>query len=64
MTIVRSFAAFALLAATASAYDVQSLTPENYEEITDGKTVFLKFFAPWVSSAHKYFFGMLMRILV
>jgi hypothetical protein len=33
-------------AATAAA-DVPSLTPENYDELTAGKTVFLKFFAPW-----------------
>jgi hypothetical protein len=35
-------------AATASA-SVPSLTPDNYDELTDGKTVFIKFFAPWVS---------------
>lgn len=34
------------LAATVSA-DVPSLTPDNYAEMTDGKTVFIKFFAPW-----------------
>ena len=32
--------------ATASAFDVISLTPDNYDELTDSKTVFLKFFAP------------------
>jgi hypothetical protein len=44
------FSAAVLLSAlaTAAAYDVPSLTPENYDELTDGKTVFLKFFAPWV----------------
>jgi hypothetical protein len=26
---------------------VPSLTPDNYDELTAGKTVFLKFFAPW-----------------
>jgi hypothetical protein len=31
--------------------DVLSLTPDNYDELTAGKTVFLKFFAPWVSLA-------------
>jgi hypothetical protein len=45
---------FALVAALsyfscAEAYDVAQLTVENYDELTDGKTVFLKFFAPWVS---------------
>jgi hypothetical protein len=34
------------LATTANA-SVPSLTPDNYDELTDGKTVFLKFFAPW-----------------
>lgn len=42
-------------AAGAAAHDVPSLTPENYDEITDGKTVFIKFFAPWVSS-HEHLF--------
>ena len=44
------FSAALLLAfaASASAFDVPSVTPENYDELTDGKTVFLKFFAPWV----------------
>ena len=48
--VTMRFALSALLAfaATASAYDVVSLTEENYAELTDGKTVFLKFFAPWV----------------
>jgi len=46
---MRFSAAFLLaFAASASAFDVPSLTPENYDEMTDGKTVFLKFFAPWV----------------
>jgi hypothetical protein len=44
-----SLAAILAFAASASAYDVVSLTAENYDELTDGKTVFLKFFAPWVS---------------
>jgi hypothetical protein len=44
---------FALVAALsylacAEAYDVVQLTADNYDELTDGKTVFLKFFAPWV----------------
>ena len=36
----------ALAAATANA-SVASLTPDNYDSLTDGKTVFIKFFAPW-----------------
>lgn len=44
----------ALLVAAASA-DVLSLTDANYEELTSGKPVFIKFFAPWCeSSQHKY----------
>jgi len=39
------------LAATVNGYDVASLTPENYDTLTDGKTVFIKFFAPWVSGS-------------
>lgn len=37
----------ALAAASASAAAVPSLTPDNYDSMTDGKTVFIKFFAPW-----------------
>jgi len=37
-----------LLALTAiSTAAVPSLTPDNYDALTDGKTVFIKFFAPW-----------------
>ena len=39
-----------LTVAAAAAADVPSLTPENFSEMTDGKTVFIKFFAPWVST--------------
>ena len=45
----------ALLVAAASA-DVLSLTDANYEELTAGKPVFIKFFAPWCESS-KYFFN-------
>jgi len=41
-----SLTLLALTAATASAA-VPSLTPDNYDAMTDGKTVFIKFFAPW-----------------
>jgi hypothetical protein len=41
-----SLTLLALAAATANAA-VPSLTPDNYAELTDGKTVFIKFFAPW-----------------
>jgi len=35
-----------LIAASAHAA-VQQLTPQNFREMTAGKTVFIKFFAPW-----------------
>lgn len=38
-----------LVAPSATASDVTTLTPDNYEEVTDGRTLFVKFFAPWVS---------------
>ena len=36
-----------LLLAFASLTSAIELTPENYEDQTAGKSVFLKFFAPW-----------------
>ena len=42
-----SLSIIALAAASVSAGKVPSLTPENYDAMTDGKTVFIKFFAPW-----------------
>jgi hypothetical protein len=42
--------ALALLATAAGAFDVPSLNPDNYDELTEGKTVFLKFFSPGVRS--------------
>ena len=42
------FATLALFASTVTASAVPSLTPDNYDKLTEGKTVFLKFFAPWV----------------
>ncbi len=36
----------ALVAASSSAAPIE-LTTDNFHEVTDGKTVFIKFFAPW-----------------
>ena len=44
-----SAAALLSALATATAFDVISLTPDNYDEMTAGKAVFIKMFAPWVS---------------
>lgn len=49
MTFATTASLISALAAVSGAADVPSLTSNNYKEMTDGKTVFLKFFAPWVS---------------
>lgn len=41
-----SIAVALALAASVNA-EVPSLTPDNFDEMTDGKTVFIKYFAPW-----------------
>jgi hypothetical protein len=52
-TMMMRLSLLALFVAATSAYDVPSLTPENYDALTEGKTVFLKFFAPWVSDRRR-----------
>lgn len=41
---ITSVALVGLFAASVSAVE---LTPDNFDSVTAGKTVFLKFFAPW-----------------
>ena len=36
-----------LLAIAASSASAVELSPDNFDAVTAGKTVFLKFFAPW-----------------
>jgi len=36
-----------LLAAFLALASAHELTPDNYDELTSGKTVFIKFQAPW-----------------
>jgi thiol-disulfide isomerase/thioredoxin len=45
---MKLFLSFILV--TVANADVLQLTPDNYSELTTGKTVFLKFFAPWCVS--------------
>ena len=40
-------ASLAILSISSCSAAVVNLTTENYAELTDGKTVFIKFFAPW-----------------
>merc|ERR1740129_2530421 len=45
--------AIAITLSSYAAAKVPSLTPANYESMTDGKTVFIKFFAPWCGHCKK-----------
>jgi hypothetical protein len=38
------------MATVASAYNVTTASPDNFTEVTQGKSVFVRFFAPWVSA--------------
>jgi hypothetical protein len=48
VTMLRIAAIVLATLSVVAAYEVPSLTPENYDKLTAGKTVFIKFFAPWV----------------
>lgn len=39
--------AFALLACLATTASALELTPDNFDDAVAGKTVFIKFLAPW-----------------
>lgn len=43
----------AIIAAASVSAEVLHLTPENYDEMTAGKTVLLKFYAPWCGHCKK-----------
>jgi hypothetical protein len=45
--MVRSWSMLVLLPGLISSVGALELTPDNFEEQTAGKTVFIKFQAPW-----------------
>jgi hypothetical protein len=47
----------------APAVSAIELTPDNWDQQTDGKTVFLKFYAPWVSYTFHIIFNTFFLII-
>jgi thiol-disulfide isomerase/thioredoxin len=45
--MIRSAALLALAASTTTTITALELTPDTFHKETEGKTVFIKFFAPW-----------------
>ena len=46
--MIRQIAFFLSLAVlSAASANAIELTPDTFDAVTDGKTVFIKFFAPW-----------------
>ena len=46
--MIRKIAFFVSLAVlSAASANAIELTPDTFDAVTDGKTVFIKFFAPW-----------------
>lgn len=43
----KSLTLFTIALPSLASAEVVSLTPDNYVELTAGKAVFIKFFAPW-----------------
>lgn len=52
-SVVKIFTTGLLFIGAAGSSSVISLTEDNFDELTAGKTVFLKFFAPWVSTVRR-----------
>lgn len=48
---------------SAQANDVLQLTLDNYDEVTESKSVFIRFFAPWCAHSKKMVRSLLRRVI-